>query len=144
MVLSCLLSNYLFHFVLVLSFTTLFSKWAVTKLETHSYLSPKSKSLYSLLIIFDFIVWASSPYWATQFSFLSVLQPISEGTFFWSKLCSLVAFSLLQIVPETDVPETTSTTEVKARWKINLEAKARVVRVLYSVSCSYDVACIIM
>ena len=132
MVLACLLSNYLFHFVLVLSFTTLFSKWAVTKLETHSHLSPKSKSLYSLLIIVDFLIWASSPYWAPQFSFLSVLQPISEGTFFWSKLCSLVAFSLLQIVPEADVPETASTTEVKARWRINLEAKARVIRVLYS------------
>ena len=120
----------LYHVVLVLSFTFLFSKWTLTNSSTNCYLSASGRVWYSIFYCLDFIVWETSPYWCMHVPFLSKVLPANPSTHLASKILLLIAFSLLQIIPDGPAVEKTNSAEVNARWRTNLEVKLRVTRIL--------------
>lgn len=130
-VLACLVDINLYHIVLVLGFTFLFSKWTLTNSATNCYLSSTGKNVYSILYYLDFLIWETSPYWSGYVPFLRNVLPANPSTHLLSKILLLVAFSLLQMIPEGPAPEKPLSAEVKARWRTNLEVKLRVTRILY-------------
>ena len=69
-VLACLVDINLYHIVLVLGFTFLFSKWTLTDSATNCYLSSTGKNVYSILYYLDFLIWETSPYWSGYVPFL--------------------------------------------------------------------------
>lgn len=130
-VLACLVDINLYHIVLVLGFTFLFSKWTLTNSATNCYLSSTGRGVYSIFYYLDFLIWETSPYWSGYVPFLKYVLPADPSMHLPSKILLLIAFSLLQMIPEGPAPEKPLSADVKARWQTNLEVKLRVTRILY-------------
>lgn len=121
----------LYHIVLVLSFTFLFSKWTLTDSSTNCYLSSSARNIYTALYYLDIVIWETSSYWSSYIPGLSILLPVSTKSHILSKFLLALAFSFLQMIPEGDAAEKPpSTAEVKARWRTKLEVRLRVIRIL--------------
>ena len=130
-VLACLVDINLYHIALVLGFTFLFSKWTLTNSATNCYLSTLGRDVYSMFYYLDFLIWETSPFWSGYVPFLNYVRPANPSMHLLSKILLLIAFSLLQMIPEGPAPEKPLSAEVKPRWRTNLEGNLRLIRILY-------------
>ena len=79
----------------------------------------------------DFLIWETSPFWSGYVPFLNYVRPANPSMHLLSKILLLIAFSLLQMIPEGPAPEKPLSAEVKPRWRTNLEGNLRLIRILY-------------
>lgn len=112
-------------------FTALFVQWSLSSKESSNLLSPKSRNVYSILLIVDYCLWSSSRFWSKYLTSLPLGYVLSSSHFSWAKMLVLLAYGTLMMVPSEPKARSSDVNIVKSKVRANFENRMRILRVLY-------------
>ena len=102
-------------------FTALFVQWSLSSKESSNLLSPKSRNVYSILLIVDYCLWSSSRFWSKYLTSLPLGYVLSSSHFFWAKMLVLLAYGTLMMVPSEPKARSSDVNIVKSKVRANFE-----------------------
>ena len=127
MMLSFLIGHSLFHIVMVLGFSFLFCKWAISR-SAVKYITKSQSTCYSIFILLDYAIWSSSSLWVKYLP-IDLSSSLSPSSTIWSKVCSVLAYASINII--TELTEDSQSHTVKSKTRLQFESQLRVIKTFF-------------